>query len=167
MLICGYSDGIGVGVMLDCARVLIERNKHITGSAIFLFNGAEGTYTAPSCTYRKRFTHIAVRSIETLQDASHLYSMEHETKDLYADFYGSRSGGQLRLFTVSKQSSILKLLAQQGVHCCSKQLVKKWLRLIARFLDHTARWSRQTCSAQVLSCLSKWNFPQSYKQKMY
>jgi hypothetical protein len=28
--------------MLDCARVLIERNNHITGSAIFLFNGAEG-----------------------------------------------------------------------------------------------------------------------------
>jgi hypothetical protein len=34
--------------MLDCARVLIERNKHITGSAIFLFNGAEGMSTALS-----------------------------------------------------------------------------------------------------------------------
>ncbi|KAJ9119852.1 hypothetical protein QFC24_005566 [Naganishia onofrii] len=53
-------DGVGVGVMLDCARVLIERDEHITGSAIFLFNGAE----------------------ETLQDASHLYSMQHETKDI-------------------------------------------------------------------------------------
>ena len=28
--------------MLDCARVLIQRDQHIHGSAIFLFNGAEG-----------------------------------------------------------------------------------------------------------------------------
>lgn len=50
-------DGIGVGVMLDVARVLIDRNQPIAGAAIFLFNGAE----------------------ETLQDASHLYSTSHET----------------------------------------------------------------------------------------
>lgn len=50
-------DGIGVGVMLDVARVLIDRNQPIAGAAIFLFNGAE----------------------ETLQDASHLYSTQHET----------------------------------------------------------------------------------------
>lgn len=63
--------------MLDCARVLIERNKHITGSAIFLFNGAEGTLT-------ERFEVFSLICFiaETLQDASHLYSTQHETKDL-------------------------------------------------------------------------------------
>ncbi len=38
------SDAIGVGVMLDCARVLIERKQPIFGAAIFLFNGAEGRH---------------------------------------------------------------------------------------------------------------------------
>jgi hypothetical protein len=63
--------------MLDCARVLIERDNHITGSAIFLFNGAEG---------KPFLLDVERRSLdcraETLQDASHLYSTQHETKDL-------------------------------------------------------------------------------------
>lgn len=45
--------------MAELARILVERDDHITGSVIFLFNGAE----------------------ETLQDASHMYSTTHETKD--------------------------------------------------------------------------------------
>lgn len=52
-------DAIGVAVMLDVARVIIDRNEPIFASAIFLFNGAE----------------------ETLQDASHMYSTQHETRD--------------------------------------------------------------------------------------
>lgn len=36
------SDGLGVGVMAEIARVLVERDQHITGGVIFLFNGAEG-----------------------------------------------------------------------------------------------------------------------------
>jgi Zn-dependent M28 family amino/carboxypeptidase len=36
------SDGLGVGVMAEIARVLVERDQHIHGSVIFLFNGAEG-----------------------------------------------------------------------------------------------------------------------------
>ncbi|WWD16980.1 hypothetical protein CI109_101414 [Kwoniella shandongensis] len=35
-------DGIGTGVMLDVARVLVERNEPFDGSIIFLWNGAEG-----------------------------------------------------------------------------------------------------------------------------
>lgn len=50
-------DGMGVGVMLEIARVLVERNKAFDNSIIFLWNGAE----------------------ETLQDGSHLYSTQHET----------------------------------------------------------------------------------------
>jgi hypothetical protein len=81
-LTCPYSDGVGVGVMLDCARVLIERDEHITGSAIFLFNGAEGTFMF-SCPVRGNgFADMTLDLSETLQDASHLYSMQHETKDM-------------------------------------------------------------------------------------
>lgn len=65
--------------MLDCARVLIERNNHITGSAIFLFNGAEGMSPSLNCCMIDSRGSPA----ETLQDASHLYSTQHETKDLY------------------------------------------------------------------------------------
>lgn len=64
--------------MLDCARVLLERNNHITGSAIFLFNGAEGKPFRLSCGLQ-----LTQNPAETLQDASHLYSTQHETKDLY------------------------------------------------------------------------------------
>jgi len=38
------SDGLGVGIMAEIARVLVERDEPITGSAVFLFNGAEGEY---------------------------------------------------------------------------------------------------------------------------
>ncbi|EIW65964.1 hypothetical protein TREMEDRAFT_70376 [Tremella mesenterica DSM 1558] len=51
-------DGMGVGVMLDVARVLVERNAPFDNSIIFLWNGGE----------------------ETLQDGSHLYSTQHETR---------------------------------------------------------------------------------------
>ncbi|ODO08317.1 hypothetical protein L198_00041 [Cryptococcus wingfieldii CBS 7118] len=51
-------DAIGVGVMLDLARTLIHQNDPFDNSIIFLFNGAE----------------------ETLQDGSHLYSIEHSTR---------------------------------------------------------------------------------------
>ncbi|WVQ80122.1 hypothetical protein IAT38_002223 [Cryptococcus sp. DSM 104549] len=50
-------DGIGAGVMLEVARVLVERNEPFGASIIFLWNSGE----------------------ETLQDASHLYSTEHVT----------------------------------------------------------------------------------------
>lgn len=50
-------DGIGVGVMLDVARVLVDRKKPFDNSVIFMWNGGE----------------------ETLQDGSHLYSTQHET----------------------------------------------------------------------------------------
>jgi Zn-dependent M28 family amino/carboxypeptidase len=50
-------DGMGVGVMLDIARVLVDRNDPFEGEIIFLWNGAE----------------------ETLQDGSHMYSVQHET----------------------------------------------------------------------------------------
>ncbi|WVO15261.1 hypothetical protein L204_102917 [Cryptococcus depauperatus] len=50
-------DGIGVGVMLDVARVLIETNSPFDASVIFMWNGGE----------------------ETLQDGSHLYSTQHVT----------------------------------------------------------------------------------------
>lgn len=50
---------MGVGVMLDIARVLIERNKPFDNSVIFMWNGAE----------------------ETLQDGSHLYSTQHESRE--------------------------------------------------------------------------------------
>ncbi|OXG17593.1 hypothetical protein C367_05083 [Cryptococcus neoformans Ze90-1] len=50
-------DGIGVGVMLDTARILIERKEAFDGAIIFVWNGGE----------------------ETLQDGSHLYSTEHST----------------------------------------------------------------------------------------
>nr|KIR45346.1 hypothetical protein I312_05389 [Cryptococcus bacillisporus CA1280] len=50
-------DGIGVGVMLDTARILVERNEAFDGAIIFMWNGGE----------------------ETLQDGSHLYSTEHST----------------------------------------------------------------------------------------
>ena len=56
------SDGIGVGVMLEIARVLVERNEPIDGSIIFrelamprislmiVWNGAEGLwYPAGIC----------------------------------------------------------------------------------------------------------------------
>ncbi|WVR06737.1 hypothetical protein IAU60_003772 [Kwoniella sp. DSM 27419] len=49
-------DGIGVGVMLDVARVLVERNEPFDGSVMFMWN-------------------------ETLQDGSHLYSTRHHTTD--------------------------------------------------------------------------------------
>jgi hypothetical protein len=39
------SDAIGVGVMAEVARILIERDTPIAGSAIFLYNGAEGKRT--------------------------------------------------------------------------------------------------------------------------
>ncbi|ORY22823.1 hypothetical protein BCR39DRAFT_550650 [Naematelia encephala] len=56
-------DGMGVGVMLEVARVLIERNEPFDNSIIFMWNGGE----------------------ETLQDGSHLYSTQHETaKDVRA-----------------------------------------------------------------------------------
>ncbi|WVQ77899.1 hypothetical protein IAR50_007604 [Cryptococcus sp. DSM 104548] len=51
-------DAIGVGVMLDLARTLIHKSRPFDNSVIFLFNGAE----------------------ETLQDGSHLYSIEHSTR---------------------------------------------------------------------------------------
>ncbi|WVQ67426.1 uncharacterized protein L199_005623 [Kwoniella botswanensis] len=49
-------DGMGVGVMLDLARVLVERDRPFDGSVIFMWNG------------------------ETLQDGSHLYSTQHPTR---------------------------------------------------------------------------------------
>ncbi|WVQ99736.1 hypothetical protein IAU59_006878 [Kwoniella sp. CBS 9459] len=49
-------DAIGVGVMLDVARVLVERNDPFDGSIIFMWN-------------------------ETLQDGSYHYSTRHHTKD--------------------------------------------------------------------------------------
>ncbi|KAL0245460.1 hypothetical protein I308_104589 [Cryptococcus tetragattii IND107] len=48
-------DGIGVGVMLDTARILVERNEAFDGAIIFMWNGGEG------------------------KDGSHLYSTEHST----------------------------------------------------------------------------------------
>ncbi|WWC62230.1 uncharacterized protein I303_104826 [Kwoniella dejecticola CBS 10117] len=35
-------DGMGVGVMLDIARVMVERNRPFDGSVIFMWNGGEG-----------------------------------------------------------------------------------------------------------------------------
>ncbi|TXT09032.1 hypothetical protein VHUM_02506 [Vanrija humicola] len=56
-------DGMGVGVMLDLARVLVDRNQPFDNSIIFMWNGGE----------------------ETLQDGSHLYSTQHYTgKDVRA-----------------------------------------------------------------------------------
>ncbi|WWC94440.1 hypothetical protein V866_001285 [Kwoniella sp. B9012] len=49
-------DGMGVAVMLDLARVLVERDRPFDGSVIFMWNG------------------------ETLQDGSHLYSTQHPTR---------------------------------------------------------------------------------------
>ncbi|WVW84285.1 hypothetical protein I302_106316 [Kwoniella bestiolae CBS 10118] len=49
-------DGMGVGVMLDLARVLVERDRPFDASVIFMWNG------------------------ETLQDGSHLYSTKHSTR---------------------------------------------------------------------------------------
>lgn len=50
-------DGMGVGVMLDIARVLVDRNQPFDNSVVFMWNGGE----------------------ETLQDGSHLYSTQHES----------------------------------------------------------------------------------------
>ena len=76
---------MGVGVMLEIARVLVERNQAFDGTIIFcecfrsvwqkmliwsvVWNGAEGTNTQ----------YVYANSIETLQDGSHLYSTQHET----------------------------------------------------------------------------------------
>lgn len=48
---------MGVGVMLDIARVLVDRNEPFDNSVLFMWNGGE----------------------ETLQDGSHLYSTQHES----------------------------------------------------------------------------------------
>ncbi|WRT66692.1 uncharacterized protein IL334_003653 [Kwoniella shivajii] len=48
-------DGMGVGVMLDVARVLVERDQPFDGSVIFMWNGGE-------------------------EDGSHLYSTQHPTR---------------------------------------------------------------------------------------
>jgi len=38
--------------MAEIARVLVERDEPITGSAVFLFNGAEGkSFLGQSCLY--------------------------------------------------------------------------------------------------------------------
>ncbi|ORX35606.1 hypothetical protein BD324DRAFT_660481 [Kockovaella imperatae] len=50
-------DAMGVGVMLDIARVVIDRKRPFDNSLLFVWNGAE----------------------ETLQDGSHLYATQHET----------------------------------------------------------------------------------------
>ncbi|OCF60854.1 hypothetical protein L486_00497 [Kwoniella mangroviensis CBS 10435] len=50
-------DGMGVGVMLDLARVVVERNRPFDGSLIF-----------------------SKSALETLQDGSHLYSTQHPTR---------------------------------------------------------------------------------------
>ncbi|KAL7420634.1 hypothetical protein Q5752_004585 [Cryptotrichosporon argae] len=51
-------DGMGVGVMLDVARVLVDRAQPFDNSVIFMWNSGE----------------------ETLQDGSHMYSTQHETR---------------------------------------------------------------------------------------
>ncbi len=71
------SDAIGVAVMLDVARVLVDRKQPVHAPAVFLFNGAEGR------SYVSRLRNLltlASIAAETLQDASHLYSTQHETR---------------------------------------------------------------------------------------
>lgn len=78
-------DGIGVGVMLDIARVIVDRDEPFTNSLLFLWNGAE----------------------ETLQDGSHLYSTQHHTaKDIKAVINleaAGTSGGALLFQATSKE----------------------------------------------------------------
>ena len=78
-------DGMGVGVMLDVARVLVERNEPFDNSIIFMWNGAE----------------------ETLQDGSHLYSTQHPSaKDIKAVINleaAGTTGGALLFQATSKE----------------------------------------------------------------
>ncbi|KAJ9121564.1 hypothetical protein QFC22_002183 [Naganishia vaughanmartiniae] len=104
-------DGVGVGVMLDCARVLIERDQHIAGSAIFLFNGAE----------------------ETLQDASHLYSMQHETKDLYVSMHHIRKARKLKPYYRVKAVINLEAAGSTGgallFQATSKEMIEAYSKV--------------------------------------
>ena len=78
-------DGMGVGVMLEIARVLIERDEPFDNAIVFLWNGAE----------------------ETLQDGSHLYSTQHPTaKDIRAAINleaAGTTGGALLFQATSKE----------------------------------------------------------------
>ncbi|BEJ13055.1 hypothetical protein CspHIS471_0302290 [Cutaneotrichosporon sp. HIS471] len=80
-------DGMGVGVMLDVARILVDRNEPFDNSVIFMWNGAE----------------------ETLQDGSHLYSTQHPTAaDVRAMFNLEAAGttGGALLFQATSQEMI-------------------------------------------------------------
>jgi hypothetical protein len=78
-------DGMGVGVMLDIARVIVDRDEPFDNSIIFMWNGAE----------------------ETLQDGSHLYSTQHPSaKDIKAVINleaAGTTGGALLFQATSKE----------------------------------------------------------------
>lgn len=78
-------DGVGVGVMLDLARIIVDRDEPFDNSILFLWNGAE----------------------ETLQDGSHMYSTQHPSaKDIKAiinlEAAGTK-GGALLFQATSKE----------------------------------------------------------------
>ncbi|WWC88985.1 uncharacterized protein L201_003900 [Kwoniella dendrophila CBS 6074] len=58
-------DGMGVGVMLDVARVLVERDQPFDGSVIFMWNGGEGKLSLR----RKELTRHQVRAVMNLEAA--------------------------------------------------------------------------------------------------
>jgi Zn-dependent M28 family amino/carboxypeptidase len=76
---------MGVGVMLDIARVIVDRDEPFDNSVIFMWNGAE----------------------ETLQDGSHLYSTQHPSaKDIKAVINleaAGTTGGALLFQATSKE----------------------------------------------------------------
>lgn len=69
-----HSDGMGVGVMLDIARVLIERNEPFDNSVIFSEKRQNVCTEALSADWS-----VWNGGEETLQDGSHLYSTQHES----------------------------------------------------------------------------------------
>lgn len=78
-------DGIGVGVMLDIARVIVDRDEPFDNSLLFMWNGGE----------------------ETLQDGSHLYSTQHssatDVKAVINLEAAGTSGGALLFQATSKE----------------------------------------------------------------
>lgn len=77
----GYSDAIGVGVMLDIARVLIDRNVPFDNSVIFCKfpETTVANISVERCRGCVSVSKSSTHYIETLQDGSHLYSTQHET----------------------------------------------------------------------------------------
>jgi len=73
------SDGMGVGVMLELARVLIDRNEAFDGNVLFC-RSLPGRSLITSMERSGRYEYKGSQLIlETLQDGSHMFSTQHHT----------------------------------------------------------------------------------------